>query len=124
MTYCLAIKVQEGLVCLADGRITAGTQVTTARKVEFIGPRSASVLTMTSGLRSLRDKTLAYQKRAIRRDNGKAYATMLDAVEAYCDCLRQVYDEDAEDLERSKLSFNLHSIIAGKMSEDEEPTAR
>ena len=123
MTYCLAIKVQEGLVCLADGRITAGPQVTTARKGEFIGPRSASVLTMTSGLRSLRDKTLAYQKRAIRRDNGKAYATMLDAVEAYCDCLRQVYDEDAEDLERSKLSFNLHSIIAGKMSEDEEPTA-
>ena len=33
MTYCLAIKVNEGLVCLADGRLTSGTQVTQARKI-------------------------------------------------------------------------------------------
>ncbi len=123
MTYCLAIRVEEGLVCLADGRITAGTQVTTARKVEFIGPPSAPVLTMTSGLRSLRDKTLAYQKRELRRGDGKGYQTMLDAVEAYCKCLKKVHDEDAEDLERSKLSFNLHAVIAGRMPEDEEHTA-
>ena len=33
MTYCLGIKVNEGLVCLADGRVTSGNQVTTAQKV-------------------------------------------------------------------------------------------
>ncbi|MEC9268065.1 MAG: peptidase [Pseudomonadota bacterium] len=123
MTYCLAIKVEDGLVCLADGRITAGTQVTTARKVEFIGPVSAPVLTMTSGLRSLRDKTLAYLKRDLRRSDAKGYPSMLDAVEAYCGALRRVFNEDAEDLERSKLKFNLHAIVAGKMPEDDEPTA-
>jgi len=123
MTYCLAIKVADGLVCLADGRITAGTQVTTARKVEFIGPKEAPILTMTSGLRSLRDKTLAYMKRDIRATDNKPFPSMLDAVEAYCRCLRRVFDEDADDLKRSKLSFNLHAIVAGKLAEDEEPTA-
>ncbi|MEQ8442949.1 MAG: peptidase [Alphaproteobacteria bacterium] len=123
MTYCLAIKVTDGLVCVADGRITAGTQVTTARKVEFIGPASGRIITMTSGLRSLRDKTLAYLKRDLRAGDGKPFPSMLDAVEGYCRCLRRVFDEDAEDLERSKLSFNLHSIIAGKLAEDDEPTA-
>lgn len=123
MTYCLAIKVNEGLVCLADGRITAGTQLTTARKVEFIGPTEAPVLTMTSGLRSLRDKTLAYMKREMRKMDGKSYPSMLDSVDAYCKALRRVSDEDGEDLERSKLKFNLHAIVAGKLPEDEEPTA-
>lgn len=123
MTYCLAIKVRDGLVCLADGRITAGTQLTTARKVEFVGPADRPVLTMTSGLRSLRDKTLAYLKRDLKRGAADSPATMLDAVTAYCGALRKVFKEDSEDLERSELSFNLHTIVAGCLAEDEEPTA-
>jgi putative proteasome-type protease len=123
MTYCLAIKVRDGLVCLADGRITAGTQLTTARKVEFVGPPGRSVLTMTSGLRSLRDKTLAYLKRDLKRSAADSPATMLDAVTLYCAALRRVYREDVEDLERSDLKFNLHTIMAGCLPEDDEPTA-
>ena len=33
MTYCLGIKVREGLVALADTRITAGTSTTTKKKI-------------------------------------------------------------------------------------------
>jgi len=33
MTFCLGIKVREGLVGLADTRVTIGTEVITARKV-------------------------------------------------------------------------------------------
>lgn len=123
MTYCLAIKVRDGLVCLADGRITAGTQVTTARKVEFIGPKETPVLTMTSGLRSLRDKTLAYMKRDMRRADPVVFPGMLEAVEAYTKSLRRVFEEDAEELKRGELAFNLHAIIAGQMPEDDEPSA-
>ena len=124
MTYCLAIKVNDGLVCLADGRITAGTQATTARKVEIVGTGDARVLTMTSGLRSLRDKTLAYMKRDLKRGGSKqAFGTMLDAVQTYCNNLRRVFEEDSADLDRSNLKFNLHSIIAGKLPDDDEPTA-
>ncbi len=122
MTYCLGIKVQEGLVCLADGRVTSGTQVTNVRKVSLHGPEGAQVCIMTSGLRSLRDKTLAFFDRAIQRQTGPGCGAMLDLVELYGDCLRQVAKRDRQALEGSKLSFNLHSLLAGQLSEDREPT--
>lgn len=88
MTYCLGIKVREGLVCLADGRVTSGTQVTNVRKVSLHGRAGAQVCIMTSGLRSLRDKTLAFFDRAIRRQTDDGCRSMLDLVELYGGCLR------------------------------------
>ena len=122
MTYCLGIKVSEGLVCLADGRVTSGSQVSSVRKVSLHGAKGNRVCVMTSGLRSLRDKTLAFFDRAIRGKKGQPLETMLDAVELYGRCLRQVAEEDREALEDSKLSFNLHTIMAGQLAEDPEPT--
>ena len=60
LTYCLGIKVREGLIGLADGRITSGTQLTSARKMTLHGPNGSQFFMMTSGLRSLRDKAVAY----------------------------------------------------------------
>ena len=81
MTYCLAINVREGLVCLADGRITSGTQVTNAHKISLHGPEGSQICIMTSGLRSLRDKTLAYFDRALRHERPQGHRFMLEAVE-------------------------------------------
>jgi len=33
MTYCLGIKVKEGLVAISDTRISAGTSTTVKKKV-------------------------------------------------------------------------------------------
>ncbi len=134
MTYCLAIRVDEGLVCLADGRITAGTQVSAARKVERLATPAAGadaasggsgpeVVLMTSGLRSVRDKTVAYFRRDLAEDGAKPFATMLDVVDAYTAKLREVREEDAEDLRQSDLRFNIHTILAGCMPGDAAPSA-
>ncbi len=122
MTYCLGIKVRDGLVCLADGRVTSGSQVSNVRKVSLHGAKGNRVCVMTSGLRSLRDKTLAFFDRAIRGNAGQPLQTMLEAVELYGRCLRQVTDEDREALEESKLSINMHTIMAGQLAQDPEPT--
>jgi putative proteasome-type protease len=121
VTYCLGIKVREGLIGLADGRITSGTQVTSARKVTLHGPNGSQFFIMTSGLRSLRDKAVAYFERE-RRAQATPYATMLDAVGAYTHCLRRVVEEDKAAVESSHLAFNLHAIIGGQLVEDAEPT--
>ena len=121
MTYCLAIKVRDGLVGLADGRITSGTQVSAARKLTLHGPKSAQFFIMTSGLRSVRDKTVAYLERD-RRDGKAEYSSMLDAVAAYTMYLRRVREEDKESLERSNLAFNLHTLIGGQLAKDSQPT--
>jgi putative proteasome-type protease len=121
LTYCLGIKVRDGLIGLADGRITSGTQLTSARKVTLHGPNGSQFFIMTSGLRSLRDKAIAYLERD-RRAAAVPYATMLDAVGAYTQCLRRVIDEDRNALEHSHIAFNLHAIIGGQLAQDEEPT--
>jgi len=122
MTYCLAIKVEEGLICLADGRITAGTQVSVARKVVLQGPAQRQLAIMTSGLRSLRDKTLAYFEREQVHRAPNGFESLLDAVDVYCGCLRRVEKEDAEALEHAKLPFNLHTLLCGQLPEDRRPS--
>jgi putative proteasome-type protease len=122
MTYCLGIKIKDGLIALADGRITAGTQVTAARKVTLIKNGKEQFFVMTSGLRSVRDKTLAYLRREMADKKSKPFPTMLDAANAFARCLRTVAAEDREALEASNLKFNLHAIIGGQLSKDEEPT--
>lgn len=130
MTYCLGIKVKDGLIALSDGRVTSGTQVSSARKVTMVGEGGDRFFVMTSGLRSVRDKTLAYFRRdmaAPKRKAGKKepaapLATMLDAVGAFTKALRQVTEEDKAALEASGLTFNLHAILGGRLSGDKEPT--
>lgn len=121
MTYCLGIKVRDGLVALSDGRITSGSQLSSARKVTMIGTGHDRFFIMNSGLRSVRDKTLAYLRRDMQRRRGEAYATMLDAVSTFTECLRKVSAEDREALEASNLHFNLHAIVGGQLVEDKEP---
>ena len=121
MTYCVAIKVADGLVALSDGRITAGTQLSSARKIALIGPAGAQFLLMTSGLRSLRDKSVAYLKRVMAK-RVEPYDSLLDVAADYAACLRRVREEDEKDLAASDLRFNLHTIIGGRMPGDPEPT--
>jgi len=123
MTYALCVCVREGLVCLADGQITSGNQVSSARKATLHGPEGAQFVVMTSGLRSLRDKTLAYMNRRLNRVDSEQVPTLLDAVDTYASCLRQTAQEDKAAVEASKLTFNLHAIIAGKLPEDPRPVA-
>lgn len=122
MTYCLGIKVADGLICLADGRITSGNQVTNAQKLSMHGGPGAQFAIMTSGLRSVRDKALAYLERDMRKNQPSGYRTMLDAVTAFCRCLREVAKEDREQLEGSDLSFNLHTLMVGALPDDSEPS--
>ncbi|MDX1710913.1 MAG: hypothetical protein R3316_07210 [Rhodovibrionaceae bacterium] len=123
MTFCLGIKVRDGLVCLADGRVTSGAQVSNARKVSLHGESwDRQICIMTSGLRSVRDKTLAYFDRAWRHEFSSREPNMLEAVSTYAEALRRVAKEDKATLKASKLDFNLHTIVAGQLSGDGEPS--
>ena len=121
MTYCLGIKIKDGLIGLADGRITSGTQLSAAQKLIMMEAQGCKFFIMTSGLRSVRDKTLAYLRRKLSHERAEGFATMLEAVSEFARCLRQVAKEDRESLEASKLTFNLHAILGGQLSADREP---
>src|SRR3546814_19117422 len=80
MPFCLGIRVADGLVCLADGHITSGNQVSNAQNLSMHGSGPAQFAVLTSGLRSLRDKTLAYLERDMGQNHATGFAPNLDAV--------------------------------------------
>ncbi len=116
MTYCLGIKVKEGLVALSDTRITAGTNTTTKKKVYITQKDSYSLFIMTSGLRSVRDKAVHYFQELI--DDGVVYNKLFKAVNAFGEQIKRVAEEDRASLERAGLKFNLNTIVGGQLKDD------
>lgn len=120
MTYCLGIKVAEGLVGLADTRITAGNQTLIAKKVVIEQKKGDhSVFLMTSGLRALRDKAMTYFNEIID-ESGFEYKKLYKLVNAFGAQIRRVAQEDRQALQESNYEFNIHALIAGQLQEDDE----
>jgi putative proteasome-type protease len=56
MTFCLGMPLHEGLVGIADTRVTSGNEVIQARKVSVCHPEGGGLFLRTSGLRSVMAK--------------------------------------------------------------------
>ncbi|MDB5109437.1 MAG: Proteasome subunit [Mucilaginibacter sp.] len=117
MTYCLGIKVKEGLVAIADTRITSGTDTTVKKKITIEQKDGFSLFIMTSGLRSTRDKSVVYFKELLETTE---YNKLYKAVNAFGEQVKRVAKEDRESLEKAGFNFDLHSIIGGQLKDDHE----
>ncbi len=118
MTYCLGIKVKEGLIGIADTRISAGTSTTIKKKVLVLEDHQASLFIMTSGLRSIRDKAVHYFQELV--GNGINYDKMYKAVNAFGEQIKRVAEEDQQALQNAGYRFNLNAIVGGQLEHDEE----
>ena len=118
MTFCLGIKLKDGLVGLADTRITSGTEVFLAKKVSNFQRNGHPMFLMTSGLRSVRDKALTYFEEEL--GTGPGFDRLYKAANAFGAQLRKVAEEDGAALTAAGLHFNLHALIGGKLSADSE----
>lgn len=118
MTYCLGIKVKDGLVGIADTRISAGTSTTVKKKVLVLQHDNAAIFIMTSGLRSVRDKAVHYFQELINK--GIIYDKMYKAVNAFGEQIKRVADEDKQSLVDAGYKFNLNAIVGGQLRNDEE----
>ncbi len=117
MTYCLGIKVKEGLVAIADTRNTSGTDTSIKVKIMTEQKDKYSIFIMTSGLRSIRDKAIVYFKELIKREE---YNKLYQVVNAFGEQVRRVAEEDKAFLVNSGFKFDLHTIIGGQLKDDEE----
>ncbi len=119
MTFCLGVKVADGLVGLADTRITSGAECITARKATIIHHGGHSMFLMTSGLRSVRDKVLTYFNESLE-DSEVSFDRLYKAVNALAGQLRRVADEDKAALKEDNLHFNSHALVGGQLEHDRE----
>ncbi len=120
MTFCVGIKVREGIVALADTRIVRGSEQVNKQKLAEFQHADQSLFTMTSGLRSVRDKTLIYLDEALRQLS-QPQDRLYHFVNLFGEQLRRVKEEDGPSLAASNHAFNLHAIIGGQLAADPSP---
>lgn len=119
MTFCLGITVREGIVGIADSRVTSGNEIISAKKVSVYRQGRGSLFIMTSGLRSLRDKAVTYfdEEMANRQE---PFDRLFKAVNAFAEQLRQVAKEDRQALAEGGLHFDLYALVGGQLENDQE----
>ena len=117
MTYCLGIKVKEGLLAIADTRITSGTDTTVKKKITIEQKDHFALFIMTSGLRSVRDKALVYFTELLETTE---YNKLYKAVNAFGEQVKRAAREDRESLEKAGFKFDLNTIIGGQLRDDDE----
>jgi putative proteasome-type protease len=74
---------------------------------------------MTSGLRSVRDKSLTYFDEAMEK-HGRGFDRLFKALNCYAAQVRRVAEEDGKALEEAGLHFNIHVLMGGQFSGDKE----
>ena len=117
MTFCIGMKCEEGLLAIADTRITSGTETSTAKKISVHAIQGGTMFIAASGLRSVRDKTLTYFEEETQSD-GTGIRRLYHAANLLAAQMRRVQQEDGEWLDRSGLSFDMHCVLGGQFQED------
>ena len=119
MTFCLGITSRSGLIGVADTRVTTGNEMITAGKVNTYHFDDGAMFIMTSGLRSIRDKTLTYFEEAVETKH-QPISRLVEAVNLFALQIRRVSNEDRRALEEAGLSFDAKALIGGQFQDDQE----
>jgi len=119
MTFCLGMIVKEGIVGIADSRLTSGNEIISAKKVSVYQQERGSFFIMTSGLRSVRDKALTYFETAIA-ERPEPCDRLFKVVNMLADQLRLVSREDKEALVSGGFNFDIRGLIGGQLENDQE----
>ncbi len=122
MTFCLGIRVKEGLVRIADTRVVSGSECITARKAISYHIDEGAFFVMSSGLRSVRDKTLTYFSEVVEEPD-QPFDRLFKVVNTWANQIRRVAEEDKKILEESGMHFNTHALVGGQLSGDKEHKA-
>lgn len=118
MTFCLGMRVNEGLVGIADTRVTSGNEMIQARKVSVHHSDGGCFFLMTSGLRSVRDKALTYFEEYLATKE-QPLDRLFQVVNAFAGEIRRVSGEDRPSLVEAGLTFDIHCLVGGQMRQDD-----
>lgn len=120
MTFCLAMKVKDGLVGVADTRVTSGSECITAKKISVYQHEWGSMFLMTSGLRAVRDKALTYFDEIMEEGERPPLERLFKVTNLFAEQIRRVAAEDRKPLQDSGFEFNIRALVGGQMARDRE----
>lgn len=119
MTYCVAMRLDAGLVFLSDSRTNAGVDhVGTFRKMTvFESAGDRMMVLMTAGNLSISQSVRQIVAELVTA-NGKSIwnaANMYEAAQVVGEAIRIVRERDAESLEQFGIDFNVSMIFGGQI---------
>jgi putative proteasome-type protease len=124
MTYCVAIKLNAGLVFLSDSRTNAGLdQISTFRKmIVYERPGDRFMVLLSAGnlsiSQSVREILQVEKLKDNENDEGITIwnaKSMFDAARVLGAAIRRVHDRDAVSLQQAGVDFNVSLIFGGQI---------
>ena len=120
MTYCVALKLNAGLVFASDSRTNAGVdQVACFKKMRtFVSDGDRAIVILSSGNLSItQSATNLLEQRGRNSDLPNMWnaASMFDVAKLVGDCLREVRDRDGPFLLEANLRVGANFIIGGQV---------
>ncbi|WP_050461798.1 peptidase [Herbaspirillum autotrophicum] len=119
MTYCVAMRLNSGLVFLSDSRTNAGVDhVGTFRKMNvYENPGERVMVLMTAGNLSI---SQSIRQIVAERTNAAGHTiwtatSMYEAAQILGDAIRSVHDRDAEELKKFGIDFNVSILFGGQI---------
>ena len=125
MTYCVAIKLNAGLVFLSDSRTNAGLdQISTFRKmIIYEKPHDRFMVLLSAGNLSISQsvREILQVEQLKDADGGPPITiwnakSMFDAARVLGSAIRRVHERDADDLKSSGVDFNVAMIFGGQIN--------
>ena len=124
MTYCVAIKLNAGLVFLSDSRTNAGLdQISTFRKmIIYEKPNDRFMVLLSAGNLSISQsvREILQVEQLKDHDGGPPITiwnakSMFDAARVLGSAIRRVHERDADDLKSSGVDFNVSLVFGGQI---------
>jgi len=123
MTYCVAARLNTGLVFLADSRTNAGVDhISTYRKLSvFERPGERLMVLMTSGNLAISQAVCNILSQHGRDDPDSIWnaPNLFEATRYVGDAVRLVHKRDAEALHEQGIEFNVSLIFGGQIGAEE-----
>jgi len=122
MTYCVGMRLDAGLVFLADSRTNAGIdQVSTIRKLSvFEHPGERVMVLMTAGNLSISQSVRQTISSYVGADGGTVWNVpdMYAAARIVGEAVRSVHKGDAARLAEFGVDFNISMIFGGQIGDE------
>jgi len=124
MTYCVAIKLNAGLVFLSDSRTNAGLdQISSFRKMmiyEKTGDRFMVLLSAGNLSISQSVREILQVEQVSDRDDGEPVTiwnatSMFDVARVLGSAVRRVHERDGAALKRAGVDFNVSLVLGGQI---------
>ncbi len=123
MTYCIGIRLDEGMVFLSDCRTHAGVDnIATFRKMTVWQPGDRVLVLLTAGNLAISQSTLNLLNQGLGGDWSERLAsapTMFEAARLVGAAVREVYRADGEALRAQGNEFNVSFTLGGQIGQAE-----